>query len=331
MSDGVIWKSAGLHLTHRLENGWLAVSPDLLRAYYTRPEIHPVAESCPAEIALFERLMADPAVPVSKTDLAALADRDTADNYALVLRFRDHLLAHGSVEAGYAALFAPGAPMVPPIFIGQLAHLIMANLLTGEKDPVTARAAEVFFRDQIATTGDDIFLLADAEVVETRAQSGALVPLEAPREVELDKLTPRNEGRYWARADHFDFALDFRFAEPAQDAFARLIERWVKHFHDLEVRVQPLQSVQEQNWPWHVGLDAEATRILNALYEGQELPTEGQGRIAALFRMEFADPSRLIERMRGRPAFLGLALDAGGRLTMKPQNLLANLPLLPRS
>lgn len=331
MSNGIVWKSAGLHLTHRLENGWLAVSPDLLRAYYTRPEIHPVEESCANEIALFERLMEDPAAPVTEADLASLADRDTADNYTLVLRFRDHLLSHGSVEAGYAALFTPGAPMVPPIFISQLAHLIMANLLMGENDPVTARTAELFFRDQIATTGDDTFLLADAEVVETRAQAGALVPAETPREVELDKLTPRNAAEYWARADHFDFALDFRFAEPGQDAFARLIERWVKHFHDLDVRIQPLQSVQEQSWPWHVGLDAGATRILNALYEGRELPPDGQGRIAALFRMTFADPSRLIERMRGRPVFLGLALDAGGRLTMKPQNLLVNLPLMQGS
>ncbi|WP_343079203.1 DUF6352 family protein [Ostreiculturibacter nitratireducens] len=332
MTDAaVIWKSAGLHLTRRLQNGWLEVSPELLRAYYTRPEIHPVAESCAAEIALFERLMAEPAAPVTEADLSAIADRDTAANYAVVLRFRDHLIAHGSVEAGYRALFEPGAPAVPPMFIDQLVHLIMSNLLRGETDAFLARAAELFFRDQVATTSDEQLLLADAEVVDTRAQSGALVPAgaEPPREVELDILTPRTASGYWDRADRFDFALDFRFAEPGQDAFARLIERWLLHFLDLTVRVQPLQSVQNQSWPWHVGLDAEATRILNALYRGEELPAEGQGRIAALFRMEVAEPDRLIERMRGKPVFLGLALDAGNRLRMKPQNLLVNLPLLP--
>ena len=52
-----IWKSAGLHLTHRLDNGWLAVSPDFLRAYYTRPEIHPIDESCDNEHRLFEMLL----------------------------------------------------------------------------------------------------------------------------------------------------------------------------------------------------------------------------------------------------------------------------------
>jgi hypothetical protein len=329
MSDRIVWKSAGLHLTHRLENGWLAVAPDLLRAYYTRPEIHPVAESCAAEHALFDRLMEHPDIAVAEADLAAIADRDTAANYALVLRFRDHLLAAGSVEAGYAALFRPGAPQVPPLFIGQLAHLILANLLRDESDAVTARAAEIFFRDQQAVTEEEQFLLADAEVVETRAQAGALVPLAAPREVELDKLTTRNAGAYWDRADRFDFALDFRYAEPGQDAFARLIERWVAHFLGLTLTIQPLKAVRDERWPWHVGLDAEATRILNALYEGRELPAEGQGRIAALFRMEIAEGDRVIERMRDRPVFLGLAVDAADRLRMKPQNLLVGLPLLP--
>lgn len=329
MSGRIVWKSAGLHLTERLENGWLAVSPDLLRAYYTRPEIHPVEESCAAERSLFERLMEAPDTKVSQAELARIADRDTAANYTVVLRFRDHLLASGSVEAGYRALFSTGAPMVPPIFIDQLAHLIMANLLTGEQDAFVARAAELFFRDQQAITENEQLTLADAEIVEARAQSGALLARDAPREVELDKLSPRNADTYWDRADSFDFALDFRYAEPGQDAFARLIERWIAHFFGLAVRVQPIQSVRDQNWPWHIGLDAEATRILNALYEGKDLPAEGQGRIAALFRMEFDTPERLLENMRGRPAFLGLALDAADGLRMKPQNLLTNLPLLP--
>ena len=50
-AKGVIWKSAGQHLTHRLGNGWLAVSGDFLRAYYTRPEIHPVEEQSAQKIS----------------------------------------------------------------------------------------------------------------------------------------------------------------------------------------------------------------------------------------------------------------------------------------
>ena len=326
---GVIWKSAGQHLTHRLDNGWLAVSADFLRAYYTRPEIHPVEESCAVEHALFERLMADPFAAVSAEELATIADSDAADNYAVVLRFRDHLIAKGSIEAAYASLFTSGAPMIPPVFISQMAHLIMGNILVGETDATVARAAELFFREQTATTSNERMMLADAEVVETRAQQTALLALSDPRrtEVDLEILNAEGAEDYWARADRFDLALDFRFAEPGQDAFARLIERWIKHFLDMRVRVQPLQSVKDQRWSWHVGLDAEATRILNALYEGEYLPEQGQGSIVALFRMEFLDYDRVVDKMRRKPAFLGLAVDAHDRIRMKPQNLLINLPL----
>ena len=48
------WKSAGLHLTHRDDRGYLTVTADFLRAYYTRPEIHPADDSCDAEHRLFE-------------------------------------------------------------------------------------------------------------------------------------------------------------------------------------------------------------------------------------------------------------------------------------
>ena len=221
--------------------------------------------------------------------------------------------------------------MVPPLFIGQLAHLVTANMLWGETDAITARTAELFFRDQVATTSDEQFMLADAEIVETMAQSGALLSTgyPAPREVEIEKLTPLTAEHYWERADRFDFALDFRFLKPAQDAFARLIERWLAHFFDLAVRVQPVESLVNQAWVWHIGLDAEATRILNALYNGETLPEIGQGRIAALFRMEILEPERVIEQVRGRPVFLGLSVEATGRVRMKPQNLLTNLPLAP--
>ena len=330
-AQGVIWKSAGQHLTYRLDNGWLAVSSDFLRAYYTRPEIHPVEESCAVEHALFERLMQNPFAAVDEADLAAIADPDAAANYALVLRFRKHLVTKGSIEAAYASLFGPGAPMIPPVFISQMVHLIMGNILMGERDATVARAAELFFREQTATTSEERMMLADAEVVETRAQKTALLASSDPGrpEVALDILDADNACEYWARADHFDLALDFRFSEPGQDAFARLIERWIKHFLELRVRVQPLQSVKNERWSWHVGLDAESNRILNALYQGEYLPEQGQGSIAALFRMEFLDYDRVVDKMRRKPAFLGLAIDAHDRIRMKPQNLLINLPLKP--
>ncbi len=329
--DGIIWKSAGLHLVGPAVDGRLPVGADLLRAYFPRPEIHPIAESCATEHRLFEQLMADPFAAVGAEDLAAIVDRDAAENYAMVLAFRDHLLAAGSIEAGYRALFEPGAARVPPVFVDQLVHLVVTDLLRGERDAFIARAGELFFREQVSTTSDERIMLADAEVIETRSAGAALLAGELPRsrEVELETLTPESADRYLERADHFDFGLDFRFGHLGQSGFARVIERWLARFLDLRVQVLPLQSVRDQPWIWHIGLDAEATRILNALYRGETLPVAGQGKIAALFRMEILEPARVIERVRGRPVFLGLAVDANGRVRMKPQNLLTNLPLVP--
>ncbi|WP_206452898.1 DUF6352 family protein [Aurantimonas marina] len=330
-----IWKSAGLHLTHRLESGWLAVTPDFLRAYYTRPEIHPIEESCENEHRLFEKLMEAPTAPVPDAELAAIADKDAADNYRLVLGYRDHLLKHGSIEAGYLALFQPGAPQVPPVFIEQMVHLVLCSLLADVRDPFVLRAAELFFRDQKATTSDGQLMLADAEVVEMYSESGGFGGLGAllaeagtpMREVLLDVMTEDNAAAYWERADQFNFALDFRFTQPGQDALARVVERWVGHFMQLPVRVQAMQSIKDERWTWHVGLDAESTLILNGLYEGEPVDENRLNRIAALYRMEFLEPDRLIETMRGKPAYLGLAATADSLVRLKPQNLLTNLPL----
>ncbi|WP_157014753.1 DUF6352 family protein [Mesorhizobium xinjiangense] len=330
-----VWKSAGLHLTHRLDNGWLAVSPDLLRAYYTRPEIHPIEESCANEHRLFEKLMETPDAPVADHEIAAIADPDAADNYRHLLAYRDHLVGHGSVEAAYLALFRPGAPQVPPVFIEQLAHLIVANMLDGEDDAFVLRAGELFFREQKVTLAEGQLMLADAEVVEMYTETGGLGGLGAllteagtpMREISLDVLGEDNAATYEERADQFNFALDFRFTQPGQDALARVVERWLGHFAALPVRVQAMRSITDERWSWHIGLDSQATTILNALYTGETVDEAELQRLLALFRLEFLEQDGLIETMRGKPAYLGLAMTDDERVRLKPQNLLTNLPL----
>ena len=329
------WKSAGFHLTERQSDGMLAVSPDLLRAYLTRPEVHPVDESCDQEHRLFEALMADPARAVSDTELAAIRDQDAADNYRIVLRFRDHLLAAGSVEAGYRALFDGTQIRVPPVFIDQMVHLILRSLLDVERDPFRLRAAEILFRDQKVSTEDGQILLADAEIVEMMSETGGLGGLGAllvesgtpVASVSLDVMTQENANAYWDRSDRFDFAIDFRFAEPAQDAFARVLEIWIEHLVGISVRVQPMQSIRDQRWSWHVGLDAKANAILNALYEGEDRAQDETDSFVALFRLESLEKSAFHDAMRGKPVYLGMAMDEQGTLKVKPQNLLMNLPL----
>ncbi len=330
-----VWKSAGVHLTHRLPNGWLAVSPDLLRAYYTRPEIHPIDESCGNEHRLFEKLMHAPDALVSPDEIDRIADPDAAENYRLLLSYRDHLLRHGSVEAGYLALFGARAPNVPAMFIEQLVHLIICNIFEGEDDAYVLRAAELFFREQKVTLMEGQLMLADAEVVEMYSETGGLGGLGAllteagtpMREVTLDVLGQENAASYMDRADQFNFALDFRFTQPGQDALARVIERWLDHFLALPVRVQAMRSIADEHWSWHIGVDAEATAILNALYAGMPIEEAALQRLLALFRLEFLEQDGLIETMRGKPAYLGLAMTNDERVRLKPQNLLTNLPL----
>ena len=91
--------------------------------------------------------------------------------------------------------------------------------------------------------------------------------------------------------------------------------------------IQPVERIDDPRWVWHVGLDAEASALLNDLYAGEELDDVRRARLLALFRLEFRDPADMLERVRGRPVYLGLAMTAAQRLKLKPHNLLLNLPL----
>ncbi|MBM3355899.1 MAG: hypothetical protein FJY47_08635, partial [Betaproteobacteria bacterium] len=155
------WRSSGYHLLEKDAAGRLRVSDDFLRAYYLRPEIHPLAESCEAEHALHEALMREPRRRVAPAELDAVADADARDNYRILLRFRDRLLAAGTLEACYAGLFGGGGVDLPPLFVEQLAHVILRSILEGCEDPLQARAAELFFREQKASLKDGHVLLAD--------------------------------------------------------------------------------------------------------------------------------------------------------------------------
>lgn len=333
------WKSAGYHLVEREKNGWLLVTPDLLRAYLTRPEIHPVEESCAVEHRLFERLMDDPFAAVSAAELQEIQDPDTADNYSVVLAFRDHLVKNKTVEGAYSALFREGTISVPPVFLDQLVHLILRNILRNCQDPLRLRAAELFFREQVVTLNEGTVTIADAEIVEMMSETGGLGGLGAllmesgtpMREVALDVLSEENAEIYWDRSDRFDTALDFRFTQPGPDAFARVLEAWIRHFHQVQVRIQPVRNIRDEHWSWHIGLDADATAILNALFNEEPLSEADNMRILGLFRLDFENRSDMRADLRGKPVWLGLAMSKDYKIRMKPQNLLVNLPLASES
>ena len=59
-----------------------------------------------------------------------------------------------------------------------------------------------------------------------------------------------------------------------------------------------------------------------------DMSPEDMQRIIALFRITFDDQGVVRSTVRGRPVYLGLAMDRDKKLKMKPQNLLINLPLI---
>ncbi len=306
------------------------MTDDFLRAYYLRPEIHPVEESGDGERRVHAALMEDPRCSI---DLAAIEDPDARDNYRIVLDFRRKLLEAGTVEGCYLALFR--APIdIPPMFIDQLAHVVLRNVLDGTDDPLKLRAGELFFRDQKATLQDGHVLLADLETVEMHASGhrygsiGRLI-IEAHGELataNLDVLDRNNAALYWERESRHDTVISLTYGRPALDALCRVIEAWVFHFLKTEVRVTPIRKIDEEHWAWHIGLDAESSELLNELWGGREIEQGRMRNILALFALEFADARAMRAEIRGRTVYLALAAE-DGVVKMKPQNLLLNLPV----
>jgi hypothetical protein len=327
------WRNSGFHLLERNPAGRLQVTDDFLRAYYLRPELHPVEESGERELALHASLMQAPRRPVAEDELSGIEDDDARHNYRVVLRFRDRLLEAGTVEGAYMGHFR-GTVDVPPMFIDQLAHVILRNLLDGTQDALRLRAAEIFFREQKATIQDGHVLLADLETVEMHASGnrygsiGRLI-VEAQGELgsaNLDVLDRANADLYWSRESRHDTVVSLTYGRPALDAFARVLERWIHHFLDLDVKVTPLRQIEEARWGWHVGLDAESTAILNELWAGHEVDAGRMRNIVALFALHFEDPAAMRADIAGRAVYLALSAE-DGVVRMKPQNLLLNLPV----
>lgn len=319
-------------------DGRLIVTDDYLRMYYMRPELAPVAESCAAERALHESLLEEPGRAVTDTQIDAIADADARDNYRVMMRFRDGLRAAPSLEAYYASLFRDDIA-VPPDFIHHTVQVILRGMLEGATDGLEVRAAELFFRKQRVSIESGAVMLADDETVAMHASGGALGNLgrllqegQTPlRTIELDVLDEKSAARYFERDERHDTVLVINPGRPGCAALARALQRWIAHFHGVRAAIEPIREIPDDEWVWHVGLDADATAMLNELYQGNEVDGERLKRIVGLFRVDFRDPITLRPEMSGSPVFLAMAMASDGSLRMKPQNLLMNLPLAPRS
>jgi len=332
------WRNSGFHLLERNAHGRLAVTDDFLRAYLLRPEIRPVDESGPREIALHESLLEDPRQEVAAARLEGVEDADARDNYRILLAFLGRLKRAESLESCYLGIFSGRDVAVPPLFIDQLTQIIVRNVLDGCEDALEPRAAEIFFREQKASTENGAVMLADLETVEMHATGGAfgslgrlIVESQAPlAAVNLDVLDAENAHLYWMRDQRHDLVISLNFGRAANKAFCRVMERWIAHFLGVKVSIRPLRDVEDRGWSWHLGLDAESTVILNGLWRGEEIEPGTFRRMLALFRLDFEDPAAMRADVAGKPVYMALSMNEGSVVRMKPQNLLLNLPLAAR-
>jgi hypothetical protein len=329
------WISSGHHLLDHDTSGYLVATPDFWRVYLARPEIMPPADACLVERALYDRLRRDPFAEVATDEIAHLADRDARENWRYFLSFRDHISAHPTIEAAYLALARGQAPTLPPLFINQLVHVIARNLFDEERDPYVLRAAELLFRSQRLSMRDGVMLLADEEQIDHGVpivdHASPLTALfEDARAKDLVVLNADSAASYYARSDAFDLVVDFRQGQPTRAAFATVLERWVAHLLGVKVAVTPIERLDDQ-WQWYVGLDAEGTKIGNALWAHEEPPQNGNQRIVALFKLEFSDPTDMLEIVVGEPVYMILGMSTGNTIRVKPQNILAGLPLKVRA
>jgi len=324
------WLSSGHVLLDRREDGGLVATDAFLKAYLARPELMPPEEACPAERALHARLMDDPFAAVSPVTLAQLADADARDNWRAFLSFRDRLLAAPTLQAAYVRMIRDGVGGIPPLFLNQLVHVLMRAALDGCEDAEVLRAGEIFFRPQKVTVHEGHLLLADAETIamheENRQASPLLAMLGGPAVTELDVLQPGETG-YQERSDAFDMVLDLGGEAGGRAAIARCIEAFLRETLGLDAAAEPVPRIEDRDWRWFIGLDAEATAIGNALWRGEAVEEDALSRVLSLFRLTLDPAVPVRPEVRGHPVYLIMAMDRSNLLRFKPQNLIAGLPL----
>jgi hypothetical protein len=324
------WLSCGHHLLDRDAGGGLLVTDDFLKVYLARPELAPPPEACPAERALYAAMLIDPRQRVGGPEIAALADPDARENWEMMIEFRDHLVRHKTLEAAYADLMRRGIGRTPPIFVNQLVHVILRNALDGCEDPFVLRAAEMFFRPQRMTLHEGSLIAADEEKVAGSSAtpvSPLVSMLGIPAEANIDVLSEENANSYWERSDQFDMALDLTAGRRGVAALGEVIERWISHLLSIAVEAEALVEMRDVNFTWYVGLDADATKIGDALWHADDLDEATLRRVIGLYRLRFKDSGVVVEKVRGEPVYLILAVSTDKVLRMKPQNLLTGLPV----
>src|SRR5476649_1748299 len=284
------WISCGHHLLDRDEGGGLLLTDDFLKVYMARPELIPPPEACAVERTLYAALLADPRMKVVAPDIAAIADADARENWQMLIAFRDHLLRHKTLEAAYSDLVKRGLKNTPSLFVNQLVHVVMRNALDGVEDACVVRAGEMFYRTQRVTLHEGSLIAADEEKV-GGANPASVSPLVSmlgiPAESHIHVINGENAAGYWERSDQFDMAIDLTAGRDGLAALATAMQRWIGHVLGVAVSIKPLTEMREVNLAWYVGLDADATKIGDMMWNGEEIDEATMGQVIGLFELTF--------------------------------------------
>ena len=151
--------------------------------------------------------------------------------------------------------------------------------------------------------------------------------LGIPAEAEIDIMSDDNAAHYFEHSDLFHVALDLTAGRRGIAALAEAMRRWIGHVLGIEVQIEPLTELREARFTWYVGLDGEGSRIGDLLWNGEELDAAAAARVVGLFRLTFPEPGLVIEKVRGEPVYLILAMNDEKLLRFKPQNLVTGLPV----
>jgi hypothetical protein len=234
------------------------------------------------------------------------------------------------LEAAYLAIVRHDRQF-PPILVSQLVQVILRNMLNDCDDVFVLRAAEMFFRPQKLTVYEGSLMAADEETasgLSAKAPLPLVSMLGLHTAAGLEVLSDTNSGTYWERSDAFDMALDLTAGRRGLTALGDVVTRWVRHLLAVDVKVDALTELRDVTLSWYVGLDSNATRIGDTLWNGDELDQAVRELVVGLYRLTFVDDADVVEKVRGAPTYLIAAASPDNVLRLKPQNLLTGLPIL---
>jgi uncharacterized protein DUF6352 len=323
------WLSCGHHLLDRDPTGRLLVTDEFLKAYLARPELVPPPEACAAERKLHIALLSDPRQFVAASQVAAIEDADARENWEMMIAWRDHLAKHRTLEAAYLAIIKSNIKF-PHVLIGQLVQAILRNILDECDDVFMLRAAEMFFRSQKLVVRENAMVAVDEETQSSlvrQPQSPLFELLGLPAAGEADMLNDATAASYWERSDRFDMAFDLTTGQHGLVALGDVVRRWLWHLLAIDVAIEPVAELRDAQLSWYVGLSSDATRIGDTVWNGGDLDDAMRAQLVGLFRLTFRDPADMIEKIRGEPVYLLVAMTPDEVLRLKPQNLVTGLPI----